>query len=307
MKNPEDIRILVVGDIMLDKYIIGEVSRISPEAPVPIVNVSEEYHTLGGCGNVVNNLRSLGAKVYCLASIGNDINGSLVIDELRQKGVGDLIMIGSNKTIVKERIVSNQRQVQMLRVDYESITPVDPVLSIKFLESIKDIDYNMIVVSDYAKGMITYELMQYLKGTGTAIIVDPKPINGYMYNGVYMITPNEPEWFTMKVSSAYNLVDVSFFLITKGKDGMTLIENGGDNHWDIGTEPVEIYNVSGAGDTVVAVMSLCISMGWKEVAAAYIANKCAAYVVTQPGTTTVTKEMFNQIVTDANTHMGVLK
>jgi len=298
MISPEKLKILVVGDIMLDKYVIGEVSRISPEAPVPIVNISEEYCTLGGCGNVVRNIRNMGAEVDCLASIGGDYSGKKVLDEITRIGANSLIFIGSDITTVKERIVSDQRQVQMLRIDRESTRSVYTDTPINILETVKVNDYNMIVVSDYAKGMITHELMQYLKATNKPIIVDPKPVNGYLYNGVYMITPNEPEWHTMKVSSAYNLSNISFFLITKGKDGMELIETGGDECWEIGANPVEIYNVSGAGDTVIAVMAVCISMGYNELDSACIANKCAAYVVTQPGTSSITKHRFMEILKD---------
>ncbi len=293
MKTPEDVRILVVGDIMLDKYVVGDVSRISPEAPVPIVNVSEEYHTLGGCGNVARNIRELGATVDCLASIGGDRDGKKVLDELNHIGVNtNLILMGSYQTIAKERIISDQRQVQMLRIDRETIRPVKAESAIKRLESININDYDMIVISDYAKGMITEDLMVYLKSKNVKIIVDPKPINAYMYNGVYMMTPNEKEWDTMQVSSSYILTDVQFFLVTKGKDGMTLIKSGGDYYWRIPAEPVEIYNVSGAGDTVVAVMSVCIAMGVKELDAARHANRCAQDVVTQPGTTVVSKRLF---------------
>jgi len=301
MISPENLKILVVGDIMLDKYVIGEVSRISPEAPVPIVNVSEEYCTLGGCGHVCKNLKEMGAQVDCLSSIGNDLNGDIILSELRRLNINRLIIKRSTQTTVKERIISDQRQVQMLRIDREIIKTVNADLSINILETVNVNDYNMIVISDYAKGMITHELMQYLKATNKQIIVDPKPINGQLYNGVYMITPNESEWNIMKLSSAYNLCDVSFLLITKGKNGMTLIENREGAFWDIDSNSVEIFNVSGAGDTVIAVMSVCLSMGWKELDAAYIANKCAAYVVTQPGTTAITKEKFIKFIKEYKT------
>jgi rfaE bifunctional protein kinase chain/domain len=297
MKKPEHVKILVIGDIMLDKYVVGEVNRISPEAPVGIVNVTEEYHTLGGCGNVVKNIRELGAEVDCLSSIASDINGQIISNELKRIGVGNLLFQGSDRTTVKERIISDQRHVQMLRIDRETIKTINSKIAINTIEMVEEFNYNMIIISDYAKGMISEELMQYLKTKNVKIIVDPKPINGYMYNGVYMITPNENEWNTMKLSSKYNLRNVSFFLITKGKYGMKLIENGGDYYfWDIPAEPVDIYNVSGAGDTVVAIMAVCLSMGWKELDSAIIANKCAAYVITQPGTSAIPKDRFIELI-----------
>ena len=156
MNNIENIKILVVGDIMLDKYVVGSVNRISPEAPVPIVNVKEEYSTLGGCGNVVRNIRELGAQVDCLTSIGNDIEGKDIIDKLEEIGVGNLVCFGSDISILKERIIADHRLVQMLRIDREVKKTVSAKLAINKLKISKN-DYDMIVISDYAKGMITSE------------------------------------------------------------------------------------------------------------------------------------------------------
>jgi len=291
----EKIKILVVGDIMLDKYIIGDVSRISPEAPVPIVNVKEEYSTLGGSGNVLRNIKELGVQVDCLSSIGNDIEGKIIIDKLNEIGANSLLCFGSEKTTVKERVIAEHRLVQMLRIDREVQAPVDVNLAIQKLQEIDPDEYNMIVVSDYAKGMITMELMNYLKENQTAkIIVDPKPKNGYMYNDVFMITPNKKEWLEMQASSRYVLDNVQYILQTMGKDGMLLIE--GEETYEIKAEPVEIYNVSGAGDTVIAIMAVCLSVGLQPYIAAKFANQCANYVVTQPGTSVVPKNKFMNVL-----------
>lgn len=293
-KKIENVKILVVGDIMLDKYVVGEVNRISPEAPVQIVDVNKEYSTLGGSGNVVRNIRELGANVDCLASIGNDGEGLTIKNKLKEIGVKDLTFLGSERTITKERIIAEHRLVQMLRIDREVKKNVSTKAAINRLkESLNE--YHMIVVSDYAKGMITYELMEYLKEhQNVKIIVDPKPKNGFMYNGVFMITPNEKEWGSMQASSAYILDKVKYILQTRGSKGMRLIES--DETWDIKAEPVDIYNVSGAGDTVVAVMAVCLSIGWSPLDAANIANKCAGYVITQPGTSVVPKDKFMNII-----------
>jgi rfaE bifunctional protein kinase chain/domain len=301
MKNITDIRILVVGDIMLDKYIVGEVKRISPEAPVPIINVFEEYHTLGGCGNVVRNIRELGAQVDCLASVGRDIYSDMIFDELEKIGVKDLLIMGSKQTTVKERLIANHRHVQMLRVDRESTRVISPEKAINnFKKKCRD-NYDIVIVSDYAKGMITMPLMDFLKNNQSArIIVDPKPQQGGMYNDVHMITPNEKEWESMQVTSNYVLDKVSYTLVTKGKRGMKLIRNDTNDFWNISAEPVEIYNVSGAGDTVIAIMAVCLSMGYNELNATYIANKCAGYVVTQTGTSVVPKNKFTQILSEYN-------
>jgi D-beta-D-heptose 7-phosphate kinase/D-beta-D-heptose 1-phosphate adenosyltransferase len=296
MKEIENIKILVIGDIMLDCYVVGDVTRISPEAPVPIVNVTDEYVTLGGCGNVVRNLRTLGAKVDCLSFIGRDTNGQILMNELKQIGVDPNLLIYDSyyQTIMKTRIIANDRKVQMLRIDHEKIQPVDSKQAILKLKTCKN-DYDVIIISDYAKGMITHELMEYLKTYfDSDIIVDPKPAHGYMYDDVFMMTPNEKEWASMTVTSQYRFRNIPYILETKGKDGMVLHDLPAEKHWPIESVPVEVFNVSGAGDTVVAVMSLCISMGYPVLQSAIIANHCAAYVVTQTGTSTVPKNIFQK-------------
>ena len=293
MKNLNDLRILVVGDIMLDRYIQGTVNRISPEAPVPIVHVKKQYNTLGGCGNVVRNLKEIGVEVDCLASIGKDFNGEYITTELKQIGANPLLFNGSSTTIVKERIIADERKVQMLRIDREDVRPINPLLPIDIhARMVNQKKYDVVIISDYAKGMISFDLMKFLKEEHSKIIVDPKPINTGMYNGVHMITPNSEEWKVIQLSSVYTLYKVKYILETKGKDGMKLIDYPLDKSVDIPAEPVEVYNVSGAGDTVIAVMGVCLSLGLDELNAAKVANKCAGYVVTQPGTSVIPKNKF---------------
>jgi len=290
MKKIEDIRILVVGDIMLDKYVMGEVERISPEAPVPIVKVLDEYHTLGGCGNVVRNIREIGPKVDCLSSIGPDRNGRTIIDELDKINVISKLLITDSKvTIVKERVIANERKIQMIRVDRECIKSVDHEMAIAALKEVTN-KYDLIIVSDYGKGMITNKLMKYLNKLGTRIIVDPKPQNKKIYGFPFMITPNEKEMEKMGGSNELILNGCKYVLETKGQRGMSVYDE--IQSWHIEAEPVEVYNVSGAGDTVIAVIAICISMGYSVVESATIANRCAGYVVTQPGTSVVPKDIF---------------
>ena len=294
MKKIEDLRILVIGDIMLDKYVVGEVERISPEAPVPIVRVYEEFSQLGGCGNVARNIKSIGANVDCIAAIAVDDASYLIRNHLEEIGIGEFLFKGTKTTTVKERVVANSKRTQMIRVDRESTETIDAELIIKLrLESYFDVyKPDFVVISDYAKGVISWGLMKYIKArTKNNIIVDPKPQNALCYNGVFMITPNEKEWNQMITSSASRMENVKYILVTKGKHGMQLRDF--NQHWDIPAENVHvIYNVSGAGDTVVAVMSVCLSLGLNPVSAAKIANSCASYVVTLPGTEKVPEEYF---------------
>lgn len=298
IKKLEDIRILVIGDIMLDKYLIAEVNRISPEAPVPIAHVKEEYYSLGGCGNVVRNIRELGAQVDCLASVHMDYNGERIKDELDRIGAGDIVIYGSQVTTIKERIIADERKVQMLRIDREYIEKVDSNKVINTFKKYNKNNYDIMVVSDYAKGMITKELMDFLRTQNTKIIVDPKPEHGLYYIDVFMITPNKKEWIEMKVSSQYNLKNVKYILETKGSKGMSLYDF--NQSWNIVTEdPLDIYNVSGCGDVVISVMAVCLSMGSNAVQAAKIANKCAGYTATKPGTSIITKERFNFFIDES--------
>ena len=297
MKPIEQIRILVIGDIMLDKYVVGDTDRISPEAPVAVVNVTDEYYTLGGCGNVVRNIAELGANVDCLASVAIDENSIIIESELKKIGARPLLCYGSKITTVKERIISNNRKTQMLRVDRECINTVNFEKVTEIFKQKCCNHYDMIIVSDYAKGMITRELMSFLKYNQDAdIIVDPKPSNANIYDGVFMITPNDKEWQQMAVASSHALSNVPYILKTRGNKGMVVIETKGQGkEWVIEAEDVPVYNVSGAGDVVIAMMAVCLSYELNVFDSAYIANKCAGYAVTQPQTCVVPKRKFQEI------------
>ena len=287
MKNIEDVNILVIGDIMLDEYIVGEVERISPEAPVPIVKITNKYSTLGGAGNVVRNIRGLEVKVTCVGAIGNDSTGSTIQHELLKLGVNPRLIIKEGVSTKKTRIIA-ERSTQMLRIDEEEWTA----------SNVKKIDlsgdYDVIIISDYDKGMITPELLEEVKKINTKIIIDPKPENGISqwYNNVFMITPNRKEFNKINNSYPNVLGSIEYVLLTLGKDGMDLI-NKEVSKYHIEGEPVNIHNVSGCGDTVVAIISVCISMGLDVLTSAKIANSCAAYAATQPGTSVVPFEFFN--------------
>lgn len=289
MKKIEDIKILVVGDIMLDQYILGTVERISPEAPVPIVKVSEEYETLGGCGNVVRNICKLGAQVSCSASIARDNAGATIIEQLNGVGAKSLLVPESKTTTVKERVIADQRKIQMIRVDREDTAKINYTwLTDEIMKGQEE--YDIIVVSDYAKGVVTSGLIEFLQSMKIPMIIDPKPQNKSIYGYPFMITPNEKEAKEMGGAKSLIANGANYVLETRGRNGMILFE--GADQYAISAEAVEVYNVSGAGDTVVAVMAVCISMGLNPLEAAEVANKCAGYVVTQTGTSTVPKNIF---------------
>ena len=301
MKPLEDIHILVVGDIMLDKYVMGEVERISPEAPVPIVHVYSEYSTLGGCGNVVRNIRELGVRVDCASSIGIDLEGELIESHLSKIGVSSLLVNKSKVTTIKERIIAGERKTQMIRIDREHNEEIDPDYLIENISYTKE-KYDIIIISDYAKGVITNKLMKYLNSRDERIIVDPKPKNKKIYGFPFLITPNEKELKKMGGERELIFEGSKYVLETKGKRGMKLYDES--ESWEIPADEVDVYNVSGAGDTVISIMATCLSMGWNPLDSAYIANKCASYVVTKSGTSTVPKNKFINIM--SNYKMGEL-
>ena len=286
MKDIKDINILVAGDIMLDKYLCGDVERISPEAPVPVVKITKEYSTLGGCGNVVRNLREIGVQVTCISAIGNDEAGSIVLKELTNLNVDKKLIVTEKVTTQKTRIIANMSNTQMLRIDEEDIKYVNS-------DSVKiDGTYDIIIVSDYNKGMITSGLMYELRALNVPIIVDPKPENMWMYNDVFMITPNKKEYDSMCLSTNHLFSqNIRYILKTLGKDGMEIQEFGKSNI-SIPAIPIDVYDVTGAGDVVISIVAVCIAKGLEVSVAIKIANKCAGLAVTQSGTSLVDKNLF---------------
>ena len=298
MKKVKDLKILVIGDIMLDRYIIGTVDKISPEAPVPVVNVTKEYSTLGGCGNVVANLCTLGANIKVIAKVGDDEAANEImnhLDELRVER--NLVLVPEICTTEKIRIIAEHREMQMLRIDKEVIQEnknmFNDYLFNKYEMFDKEVQYDVIVVSDYAKGVISGTLMNMIRSHNSSkcpVIVDPKPKHASMYQECFMITPNTRELAEMQ--RHYIVPHTNYLLETQGKKGMILYDNYGDKTHKIDAKPVDVFNVTGAGDSVIAVMAVGIGMGYNVVDVATVANECAAFVVTQPGTTTVPRNLF---------------
>lgn len=300
--------ILVVGDIMLDKYIWGDVNRISQEAPVQIVNVVNETYLPGGAANVANNLVSLGAKVTLVGLVGDDEEKDRLIKELNKKNIGtDGIFVDSKRpTTKKVRIVSKNQQ--LLRIDYEKSQNADHDISrklISFVES-KIGCHDILIISDYSKGVITKEVLisikEICKNNGKKIIADSKPNNLHLYRGVFMITPNHHEACKFALVDDKNEDDHIFMageklkdnlntnvLITRGSRGMTLFEKGKDP-LNMPAKTREVYDITGAGDTVVAALAIAIASGSDLGTASLISNYAAGVVVGKLGTSTLTKE-----------------
>jgi rfaE bifunctional protein kinase chain/domain len=296
-------RVLVVGDLMLDDYIYGKVTRISPEAPIPVIEVEKEETKPGGAANVVLNLISLGAKVYCAGVAGKDTNAKKLLDALNERGVNTeaVIQDGARPTTVKTRVIAHHQQV--VRIDKEKKLALAPAVVQKIHKSIKKImpKIDAVIFSDYNKGMITRQTVEEIidMAKGKIIAVDPKPNNISIFSGITIITPNKKE-----ASEATNvsidskealshagmellsMLNAKAVLITRGEEGMSLFEHGEEA--SIPTVAKEVYDVTGAGDTVVGVVTLALAAGANFKEAAVMANVAAGIVVGEMGVATVT-------------------
>ena len=300
----KNIKIGVVGDLMLDDYIIGVVDKISPEAPVPVVNVKEERFVLGGAANVVNNLSVLGAQTICFGVIGNDSNGDRLIKTFEEKGIDNsgIIRTKDIPTIVKRRILAGNQQ--LLRIDWEKAEHISKELEDSLLENFNSkIDsLDAIILSDYDKGVLTprvaKEIVKICREKNKIVTVDPKPKNALNYIGATSMTPNRKEAMEClgknKVTDFEALgkelkekLQLDNLLLTRSEEGMSLFL---DEVINIPTFAKEVYDVTGAGDTVISVFTLASAAGvdWHE--SAKIANTAAGVVVGKMGTSTVTKE-----------------
>lgn len=299
-------KILVVGDVMLDKYIWGDTSRISPEAPVPVVKVSKETYTAGGAANVAMNIASLGGNASLFGWIGKDENGralSKTVEDFEVKIVDGAVSEKHN-TIVKTRIVCRRQQVCRLDVeDGPEAFEFSPEMVSSILgDVIRESD--AVIISDYAKGVITTESIAAIQKEASnknIIALDPKPRSGIFYKGLYVMTPNRSEALKLAEiednSSVFPAEEVceriyekyapEKLVVTLGADGMLIGEKGKviDR---VPTFAREVFDVSGAGDTVIAALTLALSANIELLDAIHFANTAAGFVVGKLGTATAT-------------------
>ncbi len=299
--------ILVVGDIMLDQFVWGEVSRISPEAPVPVVNVQDETFLLGGAANVANNLKTLGAGTSLSGIIGDDSFGHVLRGLAVQNRIDVRAVIETRRpTTLKTRIVARGQQV--VRVDRERNGPPSRSTIEALITRLRNAiqECQCVIVSDYDKGVISSEIMTFLSSFARqhdiALLVDPKPSNFKLYKGVTVITPNEKEAQAMsglEMSGAKEIeraaskiarsLGVKGVLITRGAHGMALWQEE-RGMFSIPTMAKEVFDVTGAGDTVISVLALGLATGLKMCEAAYLANIAAGIVVGKIGTAAVERQ-----------------
>jgi rfaE bifunctional protein kinase chain/domain len=299
--------LIVLGDLMLDEFIWGEVRRISPEAPVPVVEVKRESWHLGGAGNVISNLLELGAQALPIGIIGDDEAGRLMHHQFAERGAATdgLIVDASRPTTRKTRIVAHSQQ--MVRADRESRSPIRPEIEEQVMAA-----FNLalskaeaVVISDYDKGLLVPRLLEKVINTthaqGKLVCLDPKIKNFLSYRQVDVITPNQPEAERASgieivddeslIDAAHRIrgmLDCANVLITRGEHGMSLL-NAENKMTHIPTVAREVYDVTGAGDTVIATLALAMSAGATAIEAAVIANHAAGVVVGKVGTATVSQ------------------
>lgn len=296
LKGFQDLKILVVGDIILDRYLYGKVERISPEAPVPVVEVEREEVRLGGAGNVSANLADLGVQTWITGVVGEDQAGEKVLDLLKSRGIKPLLVTDSRPTTQKTRIVSLSQQ--LLRIDRESKEPVEGRVLSEILEIVADGEFDGIVVSDYAKGVVVGDLMEGLRRKGSFFAVDPRPVNRDLYRNASLMTPNEKELRAMtdplssegveeRAVKLKESLSLETLVVTRGPKGMSLFLEE-IKHFPARAK--EVYDVTGAGDTVIAVLTAVYLAEGDWDLACELANLCAGIVVGELGTATVTSE-----------------
>lgn len=296
--------ILVIGDIMLDKYFFGQVKRISPEAPVPVVNVTKEESTLGGASNVANNIVSLGGNVCLCGAIGEDLHGRELIKIAEEKNIITNLIKTAHPTITKSRIIGERQQI--VRLDFEEKLSIASNTEKEYLKDmIPLIDKaDLVVISDYAKGFITPTLcsniISHCKETNKKVVIDPKGKDWNKYKGAWIITPNVKELseiseeevdnsdfdITKSAKTVLHRYELEQLLVTRSEKGMSLCSHKEATH--IPTHSEEVFDVSGAGDTVVATLSLAIALGIDVKKAIHIANVASGVVIKKMGTASLT-------------------
>ena len=287
--NFSNSKVLVVGDIILDKYYIGKVNRISPEAPVPIVIVDEIKTSLGGAANVCNNISELGGNAVLIGILGNDKNRDTLKSLLKNKSIDDCSIEWNSDTITKIRVIGEHQQI--VRLDFENIIEAGKQIQNKIKNTILGVIdlVDIIVISDYNKGLCSYNLCQYIislaKEKHKRVIVDPKGNNWRKYKGATIITPNFKEFgeiINRKVKNNDKEIEkfgtvllqrfgLDFLLVTRSEMGMSLIDSNTIRHFSSNAR--EVYDVSGAGDTVIATLALSLSIGLNIVDSIALSNK----------------------------------
>ena len=300
LEKLKQVRLLVVGDVMLDRYWFGDVSRISPEAPVPVVKVERVEERLGGAANVARNAASLGAQTVLLSVVGDDDAGRSLDRLLGEGGIESSLQVDAEiDTTVKLRVIG--RQQQLLRIDFET-TPSHEVLQAKLLEfERRVVDTDVVILSDYGKGGLTHiaDMIRIARTYDKPVLVDPKGDDWAKYAGATVITPNRSElrevvgrWgsddeLAAKARKLRGDLGLEALLVTRSEEGMTLFA---DEAYHQPAQAREVFDVSGAGDTVIATLAVMLAAGADWAEAIRTANVAAGIVVGKLGTAVVARD-----------------
>ena len=295
------VRLLVVGDVMLDRYWFGDVSRISPEAPVPVVKVERLEERPGGAANVARNAAALGAQTALISVVGEDDAGRALQRLLQEGGIAAHLQVDAEiDTTVKLRVIG--RQQQLLRIDFET-TPSHEVLQAKLAEFERQLAHcDIVVLSDYGKGGLTHigEMIRLARAAAKPVLVDPKGDDWGKYAGATVMTPNRAElagvvgrWHSetdmlQKAEKLRGELGLDALLVTRSEEGMSLLTDGHTYHQAALAR--EVYDVSGAGDTVIATLAVMLAAGAEWAEAIRVANVAAGIVVGKLGTAVVSRE-----------------
>ena len=294
-------RVLVVGDVMLDRYWFGEVSRISPEAPVPVVKVGKIEERLGGAANVARNAAALGAQVSLLSVAGRDEAGHCLSKLLREENINAVLHQDEHlSTTIKLRVIG--RQQQLVRIDFETQPSHEVLLSALADFEVMLPNTDAVILSDYGKGGLTHieRMIELARQAGKPVLVDPKGEDYARYRHATLLTPNRGEFkevaggwkneqeFAEKAQRLREELNLQALLVTRSEEGMTLFRAGDVLHE--ATQAQEVYDVSGAGDTVIATLGVILAAGGDMVEAVRIANRAAGIVVGKFGTAVVHRE-----------------
>src|SRR6195256_5246055 len=300
--------VLCVGDLMLDEFVYGEVSRISPEAPAPVIAVQRTETNIGGAGNVARNVASLGARCIFIGLIGEDEAGAKLQAKLSQEHLIESVLVCDRMrpTARKVRFVSEHFSTHMLRADWESASPASADIEQKLIDAILPLlpRANIVLLSDYAKGLLTARVIRNVidaaRKLGKRVIVDPKSANFAVYRGATLLTPNRKEFaeatrsradtensIATAAQDAMQLADCEAMLVTQSEHGMTLAPRKGEAV-HVPAFPVKVRDVSGAGDTVAAALAVSLAAGADWETALRMANAAAAVAVSKKGTAIAT-------------------
>ncbi len=315
-------KILIIGDVMLDEYIYGNVNRISPEAPIPVLQMRDQKYTLGGAANVANNVAKLGADAYLFGLVGKDQNAEIFKKIITKEGIKGTFLATNQPTITKTRMIAGNQQ--LMRLDFESKFELDDNLSNsvkkEFIRLIKEVD--IVIISDYQKGFLSQEIVTFIinkaKEFNKRVLVDPKNSDWNYYANAFIITPNFKEFkevINKNIDNQDNLIaenaqtllkkyNLDALLVTRSEKGMSLICDDFVQH--VHPEAKEVYDVSGAGDTVIAVLGTCLAKDYDLKSAMELANVAAGIVVSKFGTVPINLGELRSAVFDVHEQEKVI-